>query len=310
MTCARRLLREHELIAGVLSSIRGICAPDGSGIRPAVLSGAVEFLDAFVERCHEVKEEQVLLPALRDRGHLDDATAERVAREHTEGTRLLRGIRAATRPRGVDPEATRLLAAYGDLLGRHMAFEEAAVLGPAAALPADADREMQHAFDRVDERVAGREGHDVLVALGGALMEACHALRPAQRSPAAATAHDVMRASPAPLGPDDTLARALEQMDALNRRELPVAEGGRLAGVLARSDIEPYRGHLEWTTVRSAMTRDPLTVTPSTGLRALAGILIDHDLNGVPVVDDGRVVGVVRRSDLLRELVRRLDEQG
>jgi CBS domain-containing protein len=309
MLCAKRLLREHELIGGVLSAVGGAIAPGGSGLGPAVFQGAIEFFDAFIGRCHEAKEEQVLLPMLRERGQLDSATVQRLARDHAEGARLLQGLRAASRPPAADAdaEALALLAAYGDLQRRHMAFEDTAVLGPAAALPADEDRRLQGEFDRVDERVVGRGGHDVLVALGGALVQACHALRPVQPPAVAATARDVMRAAPAPLGADDSLARALEQMDALDRRELPVVDGGQLAGILTRSDIEPYRGHLEWTIVRNAMSRDPLTVAPDTSLRTLAAILIDHDLNGVPVVEDGRVVGLVRRSDLLRELVRRLE---
>jgi CBS-domain-containing membrane protein len=50
------------------------------------------------------------------------------------------------------------------------------------------------------------------------------------------------------------------------------------------------------------MTRDVITVTPQTGLRELARILSEKNINGVPVVDDqGKVLGVVCDSDLVNQ---------
>jgi CBS-domain-containing membrane protein len=55
-------------------------------------------------------------------------------------------------------------------------------------------------------------------------------------------------------------------------------------------------------TVADIMTRDVITVTPQTGLRELARILSEKNINGVPVVDDqGKVLGVVCDSDLVNQ---------
>lgn len=52
---------------------------------------------------------------------------------------------------------------------------------------------------------------------------------------------------------------------------------------------------------RDIMTPEPVCVTPSTGIRALARVLEDHEISGAPVVDQsGRVVGIVSRTDLVR----------
>jgi CBS domain-containing protein len=52
---------------------------------------------------------------------------------------------------------------------------------------------------------------------------------------------------------------------------------------------------------RDIMTAEPVCVTPSTGIRALARLLEEHEVSGAPVVDqNGRVVGVVSRTDLVR----------
>jgi len=104
---------------------------------------------------------------------------------------------------------------------------------------------------------------------------------------------------PAP-GPDESLARAAELMALLELRELAVVDAGELVGILAQRDLRPYLGHLEWTNVRAAMTRDPITVAPDTSVEAVARLLVDHCFNCVPVVAKRALLGTIRRADLLR----------
>lgn len=51
--------------------------------------------------------------------------------------------------------------------------------------------------------------------------------------------------------------------------------------------------------VRDVMTRDVATVTPDTELRDIAALLVRQRISGVPVVEAGRVVGVVSERDIL-----------
>ena len=54
-------------------------------------------------------------------------------------------------------------------------------------------------------------------------------------------------------------------------------------------------------TAGKVMTRNVITVTPETSIRATAKVMSDHKISGVPVVDgDGRLVGLVSEADLLR----------
>ena len=54
-------------------------------------------------------------------------------------------------------------------------------------------------------------------------------------------------------------------------------------------------------TAGSVMTRNVITVTPETSIRATAKIMATHHISGVPVVDDdGHLVGLVSEADLLR----------
>jgi CBS domain-containing protein len=53
---------------------------------------------------------------------------------------------------------------------------------------------------------------------------------------------------------------------------------------------------------RDVMEPDVLTVAPSTSLAELSDFLISQRISGVPVVEDGVLVGIVSRSDVVRSL--------
>ena len=60
--------------------------------------------------------------------------------------------------------------------------------------------------------------------------------------------------------------------------------------------------------VRAVMTEDVVTVSPDDDIDHLLALLTDdRDINRLPVVEDGRVVGIVARQDVLRAL---RDERG
>ena len=61
------------------------------------------------------------------------------------------------------------------------------------------------------------------------------------------------------------------------------------------------------------MAQDPITVTPETGIRAVAATMLDRDISGLPVIDEGKVVGIVTKRDVVRSahvggLTARVDE--
>jgi CBS domain-containing protein len=54
------------------------------------------------------------------------------------------------------------------------------------------------------------------------------------------------------------------------------------------------------------MTGDPITVSDETPLEAVVSLMDRHDFSRLPVLRDGKLVGIVARADLLRALVRSL----
>lgn len=105
---------------------------------------------------------------------------------------------------------------------------------------------------------------------------------------------------------------------------LPVVdERGRLCGIITQADLLSLagipRGHvfnevvMRYVLQRPApqlrtakkvgdiMTRDVITVSPSTTVKTIASILNKKGIKRVPVVDDeGRVIGIVSRGDIVR----------
>ena len=116
-------------------------------------------------------------------------------------------------------------------------------------------------------------------------------------------ARDVMRADAPVVRPSERLSHAAERMATFGVRELAVVDDGVLVGIVTRTDLEPYVGHLEWTAVRVAMTPEPRTVAPDAPIARVAETLIDGRWNGVPVVQEHSLMGMISRQDLLRALV-------
>ena len=99
----------------------------------------------------------------------------------------------------------------------------------------------------------------------------------------------------------------------------PVVDGdGRLIGIVSEGDLlrdripEEPTAHLRPVTahhgrpraVAEVMTRDVVTAWPDEDVSDVARTMLDHDVRSVPVLDGGRLVGIVSRRDLLRTVVR------
>ena len=82
----------------------------------------------------------------------------------------------------------------------------------------------------------------------------------------------------------------------------PVVEGGRLIGILTRSDVDRTLHHqLGDMPVRNILHTGPLHVSPIDSVDEVQRVMIEHGLGQVPVVDDEeRFVGIVTRTDLIK----------
>ncbi|MDP3285655.1 MAG: CBS domain-containing protein, partial [Desulfobacterales bacterium] len=59
------------------------------------------------------------------------------------------------------------------------------------------------------------------------------------------------------------------------------------------------------TTVSHAMTSNPVTVRSDTPIEVVAALMVDNNFHTLPVVDEGKLVGIVGKEDVLRTLIPR-----
>lgn len=86
-------------------------------------------------------------------------------------------------------------------------------------------------------------------------------------------------------------------------RRLPVIQDGTLVGILTDRDILRFVGAEERTRVDGAMTETPLTISPTTPVEEAVRLMRTHQISGLPVVENGKIVGIITTSDILQAFV-------
>ncbi len=125
-----------------------------------------------------------------------------------------------------------------------------------------------------------------------------------------------MSTPPVIIAPSTSLEAAQRLMQQQHVRRLPVVADGHLIGIITWGDLRAaqpsaattlsvyeWRALLDKVTVAACMTRDPLTAAPDMSVLEAARLMLDHKVSGLPVVADGKVVGVLTESDLFRLLL-------
>src|SRR3990170_2993561 len=109
-----------------------------------------------------------------------------------------------------------------------------------------------------------------------------------------------MSKDPITVTAEDLLIQARLKMQRGGFRRLPVVSAGQLVGIITDRDTREHTGYLDRTEVKAAMSKKPVTVTPATTLETAAQILLKRKIGGLPVMENGRLVGVITTSDILQ----------
>ncbi len=109
-----------------------------------------------------------------------------------------------------------------------------------------------------------------------------------------------MSKDPVTVTAEDLLIQARLKMQRGGFRRLPVVSDGQLVGIITDRDMREHTGYLDRTEVKAAMSKKPVTVTPATTLETAAQILLKRKIGGLPVMENGRLVGVITTSDILQ----------
>lgn len=124
-----------------------------------------------------------------------------------------------------------------------------------------------------------------------------------------------MTPDPVTLSPEDSLLEALETMRLRGVRHFPVTVAGRLVGLVTEGDLkraepstltdseEDFNRVMEGTPISRIMIQNPITVTTQTPLLEAAETVHGTKYGALPVVSDGRLVGILTDNDLIHALV-------
>src|SRR5919202_4622477 len=117
------------------------------------------------------------------------------------------------------------------------------------------------------------------------------------------TAADIMTADPVTFRPEKSVHEAAQSLAENRISGAPVVnDGGTIVGIVSEYDLIARAGSL----VRDVMTRDVVSVPDTMPLDRVRAVLVARRLKRVPVVNAaGRLVGLISRADLVRELAYR-----
>lgn len=143
---------------------------------------------------------------------------------------------------------------------------------------------------------------------------------------------DIMTKELITVSPDTEIVRATKLLLENRINGIPVTdETGKLVGILCQSDliaqqkklpipsfftfldglialtsmkqIEKQVQKIAAITVAQAMTPNPVTVQPETDIEKVAALMVDKNFHTIPVVDEGELVGIVGKEDILKTLI-------
>ncbi len=147
-------------------------------------------------------------------------------------------------------------------------------------------------------------------------------------------AREIMTTDVVTLAPDAQIPEIARTFRQTGITGAPVVEGGEVIGIVTEIDLIarharphsplylplldariPLGGQREYNEIirrilgmsaRDIMTEDVRTVTPDTDVEEVATLMVESKANPVPVVENGRLVGIISHTDLLQHL----DEAG
>jgi CBS domain-containing protein len=145
-------------------------------------------------------------------------------------------------------------------------------------------------------------------------------------------ARDIMTKDVVTVTPDTEITQAAKLLLENHFNGLPVVDDrGKLIGIICQDDLivqqkrlplpslftffdgliplTSYRSlekeveKIVATTVSQAMTVDPITIAPDASLEDIATLMVNNNIHTLPVLDSGRLVGIIGKEDVLRTIM-------
>ena len=120
---------------------------------------------------------------------------------------------------------------------------------------------------------------------------------------------------------DDPIRVAMDLIDQKQLRRFPVIKDGDLVGIVTDRDLrnttassvvlteKKYHDFLlDNVKIESIMSANPRTVSPQSDLKDAARLILEIKVGGLPVLQDGRLVGIITETDLIDTLLEQLPD--
>ncbi|HSL09286.1 MAG TPA: CBS domain-containing protein [Pseudonocardiaceae bacterium] len=129
-------------------------------------------------------------------------------------------------------------------------------------------------------------------------------------------ARDVMSSPVITVRPDTPVRAVAALLASHGYTAAPVVDAGRIIGIVTEANLMrgqiPPEGWLRpgtWDkpipqTVREVMTGAPVGMQPDADLTDLVSLMLETGIRSMPILDDGQLVGIVSRRDVLRVVAR------
>ena len=113
---------------------------------------------------------------------------------------------------------------------------------------------------------------------------------------------DAMTADPRSIGKSVSVVEAARLMREQDIGSLPITDDERLVGMITDRDITmrvvAEAADPNATSVEDVYSRDLISVEPDNDLEEALGLMARHQVRRLPVVEDGRLVGIVAQADI------------
>ena len=127
--------------------------------------------------------------------------------------------------------------------------------------------------------------------------------------PAAVQIGDLMSYPVVTLSPDTRMKKVYTILREKGHMGIPVLDDGGLVGIISRRDFwKAKKTSALNAPVKAFMTKNVVTIEPGKSPMQAARLMIKHDIGRLPVVENGRIIGIVTRSDTMRYLYDLLPE--
>jgi CBS domain-containing protein len=118
----------------------------------------------------------------------------------------------------------------------------------------------------------------------------------------AESVRDAMTENPRSIGASASVVEAARLMREADIGSLPITDGEQLVGVITDRDITTRvvaeAADLKTTSVGEVYSRDLISVEPDNDLDEALRLMARHQVRRLPVVEDGRLVGIVAQADV------------